>query len=128
MKQSPTQMTRQREAVLEVVRESMEHLTASEVFEAAKVKLPSISFATVYNSLRFLKDAGMIAEIQFGNDASRYDRMTERHDHALCTKCGMLIDLFLEAPGDLMRKAAKLSKFKAESIQFTLRGVCAGCQ
>lgn len=48
-------ITKQRQAVLLVIRESMAHLTANEVFAAAKVKLPTISFATVYNSLRYLK-------------------------------------------------------------------------
>ena len=89
-------LTRQREVVLRVIRDSREHLTASEVFSEAKVMLPSISFATVYNSLRFLKEAGHIAEIQFGNGASRFDRMTSRHDHAICTKCGTLVDIVME--------------------------------
>ena len=75
-------LTRAREVVLKVIRDSHEHLTANEVFAASKDKLPTISFATVYNSLRFLKDGGHIAEIQFGNGASRFDGMTHRHDHA----------------------------------------------
>src|SRR5918994_2198575 len=86
-------LTRQREVVLQVIRDANEHLTANEVFVNAKQLLPSISFATVYNSLRFLKDAGHIAEIQFGNGASRFDRMTHRHDHAICTACGKLVDI-----------------------------------
>ncbi|MCV4725941.1 transcriptional repressor, partial [Escherichia coli] len=67
-------LTRQRQVVLEVIKSSTDHLTANEVFAAAKRLLPSISFATVYNSLRYLKEAGQIAEISFGNGASRFDR------------------------------------------------------
>lgn len=120
-------LTKQREVVLEVIRDAPEHLTANEVFSAAKEKLPSISFATVYNSLRYLKEAGHIAEIQFGNGASRFDRMTHRHDHAICTKCGKLVDIEMEHPQDLIKKAAKYSKFKPESLEFTLRGLCPDC-
>ena len=120
-------LTRQREVVLQVIRDAREHLTANEVFAAAKERLPSISFATVYNSLRYLKDAGHIAEIQFGNGASRFDRMTHRHDHAICTKCGKLVDIEMEHPQDLIKKAAKYSKFKPESLEFTLRGLCPDC-
>ena len=83
-------LTKQRKVVLEAIRDSSSHLTASEVFGLAKAALPTISFATVYNSLRYLKEAGHIAEIQFGNGASRFDAMTHRHDHAICTKCGHL--------------------------------------
>jgi len=120
-------LTKQREVVLQVIRDAREHLTANEVFSAAKDMLPSISFATVYNSLRYLKDAGHIAEIQFGNGASRFDRMTHRHDHAICTKCGKLVDIEMEHPEELLKKAAKYSKFKPESLEFTLRGVCPDC-
>src|SRR5688572_16387311 len=91
-------LTKQREVVLQVIRDSCGHLTANEVFDSAKQMLPGISFATVYNSLRFLKEAGHIAEIQFGNGASRFDRITARHDHAICIKCGTLADIEMEHP------------------------------
>jgi Fur family peroxide stress response transcriptional regulator len=120
-------LTKQREVVLQVIRESETHLTANEVFNESKALLPTISFATVYNSLRFLKDAGHIAEIQFGNGASRFDKMTVRHDHALCVKCGKLVDMELELPAELVRLASEYSRFKPESIELTLRGLCPDC-
>jgi len=120
-------LTKQREVVLQVIRGAEQHLTANEVFGRAKELLPSISFATVYNSLRYLKEAGHIAEIQFGNGASRFDRMTHRHDHAICTSCGKLVDIEMEHPAELVKLAAKYSKFKPESLEFTLRGLCPDC-
>src|SRR5262245_24073964 len=121
-------LTRQRDVVLKVIREAHEHLTANDVFSRAKAILPSISFATVYNSLRYLKQAGHIAELQFGNGASRFDRMTHRHDHAICTCCGKLVDIEMEIPDEIVRRAAKFSKFKPESLEFTLRGLCPDCK
>lgn len=121
-------LTRQREVVLRVIRDAKSHLTANEVFTAAKDLLPSISFATVYNSLRYLKDAGHIAEIKFGDGASRFDRMTHRHDHAICTACGKLVDIEMEIPDEIVKRAAKYSKFKPESLEFTLRGKCPDCK
>jgi Fe2+ or Zn2+ uptake regulation protein len=120
-------LTRQREVVLRVIRDANAHLTANDVFAAAKQLLPSISFATVYNSLRYLKEAGHIAEIKFGDGASRFDRMTHRHDHAICTSCGKLVDIEMDVPEDIVKRAAKYSKFKPESIEFTLRGKCPDC-
>jgi Fe2+ or Zn2+ uptake regulation protein len=120
-------LTKQREVVLRVIRDAHEHLTANEVFGRAKELLPSISFATVYNSLRYLKDAGHIAEISFGNGASRFDRITHRHDHAICTACGKLVDIEMEHPAEIIKKAARQSKFKPESLEFTLRGLCPEC-
>ena len=120
-------LTKQREVVLQVIRGADSHLTANEVFGRAKELLPSISFATVYNSLRYLKESGHIAEIQFGNGASRFDRMTHRHDHAICTSCEKLVDIEMEHPAELVKMAAKRSKFKPESLEFTLRGLCPDC-
>lgn len=120
-------LTKQREAVLQAIRESEEHLTANEVFENARRILPGISFATVYNSLRYLKKEGLIGEVQFGADASRYDRKLTRHDHAICNKCGKLVDMELSLPAGLLEEAAGRSKFEAESIELTLRGLCPEC-
>lgn len=120
-------LTPQREAVLQAIRSSDGHLTASEVFEAARRRRPSISYATVYNSLRYLADAGLVHEINQGKGASRYDRETERHDHAVCTRCGKLVDFDLPATVELMRAAARRSRFKAESVHLTLKGVCPDC-
>lgn len=120
-------LTKQRQAVLRVIREADEHLTANEVFEAARRILPGISFATVYNSLRFLKNEGLIGEVRFGADATRYDRKLTRHDHAICNDCGKLVDLELPIPDGMLEEAADRSKFEAESIELTLRGLCPEC-
>lgn len=120
-------LTKQRAAILQVIRESGEHLTASGVFENARQILPGISFATVYNSLRYLKEAGHIAEISFGNGASRFDSITSRHDHAICTNCGKLVDMEIELPAEIVNFAAQFSGFKLESIELTLRGLCPEC-
>ena len=120
-------LTRQREVVLQVIRDEPEHLTANEVFDKAKQLLPGISFATVYNSLRYLKDAGHIAEISFGSGANRFDSKLTRHDHAICTKCGKLVDMELDLPAQLVASAAEFSRFKLESLELTLRGLCPDC-
>src|SRR5215470_368898 len=119
--------TKQRKAVLQVIHESDDHLTANEVFERARQLLPGISFATVYNSLHYLKDEGLIGEVIFGTDVTRYDRNLKRHDHAVCNNCGKLVDLELSIPAPLLQKAAKLSKFEPESIELVLRGSCPEC-
>jgi Fur family peroxide stress response transcriptional regulator len=120
-------LTPQRQAVLRVVSESAEHLTAAEIFAAAQKLLPKISYATVYNSLRYLKEAGLLSEITFGNAASRYDRETARHDHAICTACHKLLDFDLAETAGLMRLAARRSRFKPESVHLTLLGLCPDC-
>lgn len=110
-----------------MIRVSDKHLTAGEVFEGARRILPGISFATVYNSLRYLKNEGLIGEIRLGTDANLYDRNLTRHDHAICTKCGTLVDIEMEHPRELVNRAARIAKFRPESLEFTLRGICPDC-
>ena len=120
--------TKQRAAVLEVIRASEKHLTANEVYEDARRLLPGISFATVYNSLRYLKNEGLIGEVRFSSDCARYDRRLTRHDHAVCQKCGKLVDLELPISPSLLKKATELSRFQPESVEIVLRGLCPDCQ
>jgi len=121
-------LTRQRKVVLDVVRSGDTHPTAGEVFEAARKLMPAISFATVYNSLRYLKQAGLVREVAFGSGASRYDRETDRHDHAICSDCGTLVDFDLPGTVELIQAAARASRFKAESVHLTLVGLCPQCR
>ncbi len=120
-------LTKQRRSVLRVIRESDKHLTANEVFDDARRLLPGISFATVYNSLRYLKKEGLIGEIRLGTDANLYDRKLTRHDHAICSNCARLVDFELPLPDGLLEEAAKRSKFEGASIELTLRGLCPEC-
>src|ERR1700749_1531982 len=109
----------QRRAVLQAVAESDEHPTAGEIFEAARRRLPSISFATVYNSLKYLTDAGLVREMNFVKGSSRYDRVTTRHDHAVCSRCGRLVDFDLPETTGRVRAAARRSPSKPESVHLT---------
>ena len=121
-------LTKQRLIVLQAIRESDKHLTANEVFDDARRLMPGISFATVYNSLNYLKKEGLIGEIKFGTNANLYDRKLTRHDHAICNNCGKLVDLELSIPDELLKDASERSKFEATSIELTLRGLCPECR
>ena len=120
-------LTPQRDAVFQVIQERDDHPTASDIFEAARLRLPGISYATVYNSLRYLREAGLVYEIKFGDSASRYDRETERHDHAICNDCGKLVDFDLPDAAKLLQAAARKSHFQPQSVHLTLRGRCPDC-
>src|ERR1043166_7132130 len=121
-------LTRQRQVVLDAVQAGDHHPTAAQGFDTARQKLPGISFATVYNSLRFLRDSGLVHEIKFGDGASRYDRETERHDHAICSSCGRLVDFDLPGTVALTRAAARASRFEAQTVHLTLVGLCPKCR
>lgn len=90
-------MTGNRQVVLEVLRGSKTHPTAQDVFLAARELQPQIGFATVYRTLDWLVQHGMAQEIFRDKDgAAHYDANVARHDHAICSSCGKILDV--EAP------------------------------
>src|SRR5688500_20393199 len=85
--------TTQRAVVLDVVKQSDEHLTAGEVFERVRRRDPKVAYGTVYRSLHLLVQHGLIQELTFADQAGRYDGRTDRHDHVHCLRCGLLADV-----------------------------------
>ena len=120
--------TAQRSLVLEVVANAGKHLTAAEVFELVRQKDPRIGYGTVYRSLHLLVEHGLIQELTFADQASRYDGRTERHDHVHCNICGALFDV--EVPVALMARhvAEERSGFSITSHHTVFSGQCPVCR
>lgn len=125
---SGIRMTPQRLAILEEVRRAGGHLTAAEINERVHEKHPTISFGTVYRTLHLLAEHGLILEFPFGDQASRFDGRTDRHDHVHCTMCGRLVDV--DVPRALLAHhvAEDQSGFRIEGHQTIFLGVCPVCQ
>jgi Fur family peroxide stress response transcriptional regulator len=124
----PLRMTPQRQAILDAVRSSRDHPRAAEIYERVRAVLPGIAFGTVYNALHALADHGIILQLSFGDHASRFDGRVDRHDHALCTRCGELADAVAPPAPDVVRQAAAETGFAIHAYHTQLLGVCAACQ
>jgi Fe2+ or Zn2+ uptake regulation protein len=119
--------TAQRLLVLDVVSNADRHLTAAEIFELVRQKEPRIGYGTVYRSLHLLVEHGLIQELTFADQASRYDGRTDRHDHVHCNICGALLDV--EVPVALMARhvAEERSGFRITSHHTVFSGECPCC-
>lgn len=118
------------QAVLEVLRISGNHPTALDVYEAVRQSRPRIGLATVYRILHQLTEQGLIKELEHGGECARYDARTSRHDHAICTSCGALLDIPMEIrlPDEALQAAAKASGIELASHEVRIYGQCASCQ
>jgi Fur family peroxide stress response transcriptional regulator len=117
-------------AVLAVVRESASHPTAQEVHDAVRLMRPGIGLATVYRILHQLTRQGMIRVWGYEGERVRYDGRADRHDHALCTVCGALLDLPLEIElsRTALEEAARAAGLELASYEVRMYGRCAHCQ
>ncbi len=118
------------QAVLEAVRSTENHPTALEVYEAVKRERPRIGLASVYRILHHLVEQEYIRELDLGDESSRYDGRTSRHDHAICRSCGMLLDLPVEVilSQHALQDAARAAGIELESHEVRLYGLCTSCQ
>lgn len=73
------------------------HVTAESLFEAARVRGESVSLATVYNTLRAFRDAGLLTEITLTGGRTFFDTRTDDHPHYLWEEDGTLTDAPKEA-------------------------------
>src|SRR5690348_16561711 len=97
-------------AVLEALQATERHPTALEVYNDVRRTRPRIGLATVYRILHQLAERGLIKEAIGHENECRYDAHTGRHDHAICTQCGALLDIPVDiALSDEMLRAAALS-------------------
>jgi Fur family transcriptional regulator, peroxide stress response regulator len=120
--------TTQRAEVLEEVRRSQSHLTAGEIFERVRRRDPRIAYGTVYRTLHLLAEHGLIQELTFADQASRYDGRVERHDHVHCLECGVLLDVDVPVALMALHVAAEQSGFDVSSHHTVFSGRCPGCK
>ena len=121
-------LTRQRMAVREVIQQSDTHLSVQEIYDLARERLPGIAYATVYNSLAYLRTAGLVGEVHLRNGRALFDRRTDRHDHLWCRRCGVVIDCQFPDVQVTQAAIADEAQFKIERAYVVAEGLCATCQ
>jgi Fe2+ or Zn2+ uptake regulation protein len=120
--------TAQRALILEVVKAADEHLTAGEIFERVRQRDTRVAYGTVYRSLHLLAQHGLIQELTFADQASRYDARVERHDHVHCTVCGLLLDVDVPVALIARHVAEEQSRFQVTDHHTVFYGLCPNCR
>lgn len=118
------------QAVLEIVRSVQSHPTAQEIYEAVRDVRPRIGLATVYRLLHQLVKQGYVKEVGQSEEGCHYDGHISRHDHAVCTRCGALLDVPVEVaiPLEVLQAAARATGVTLSSHEVRLYGLCPSCQ
>lgn len=120
-------MTAQRQAIYEIVKQADDHPTAAEIIERLKHHGHQFAYGTVYNSLRYLTDSGLIRELKLGDAASRYDGEMEDHQHVVCTSCGRVDEVFTALPQAWFDAVRGETRYTLADHQVILTGTCPDC-
>ncbi len=120
-------LTPQRLAIVRAIADDESHPTAQELFERLQPELPTMSFATVYNTLDALSTAGLCASRQLSSGATRFDPNTEAHHHAVCDGCSRVFDV--PATGRAARPGHTdvAPGFVVRAVERVYRGACRAC-
>ena len=118
--------TRQKEAILSVIRGVGIHMSAEEIYAQVQQKEPGIGLATVYRNLKNLCDQQMIRKVTV-DGYSFYDGCSDPHDHFICDVCGEISDIPCFEHGELegfITKQIPGTVKRRISVYF---GICEDC-
>lgn len=122
LKAAGLKATRQRRAIVQELVGDESHPTAQGLFERLQPSFPTMSFATVYNTLSALASVEAVRPMNFGG-ATRFDPNTAPHHHAICDRCESVLDI---AVGRAPRRP-NLPDFEVQRVEYVYRGICAAC-
>ncbi len=126
-------ITKPRQAVLEVLDGTREHLTADEIVSRAEDSSPGVHRATVYRALATLGELGLVTHTHLPGSATVYHlalpaAALERHAHLQCTSCQAVIDVPVEILSPLAEALDREVGFRLEPDHAALLGQCADCR
>ncbi len=121
-------MTPQRLAILHVLHHAGTHLSPGEIYKRARQELPGITEPTVYRTLDFLTENGLIYPSHSGNRHSTYEIAGRDHHHVVCRICGAEIEVEHALLASLYRKLETASGYTHIDSHVNFLGICPQCQ
>lgn len=120
LRQCDIQPTPQRIAIVEYLSKSQAHPSADDVLSYARKKCPTVSRATVYNTLNLLVARGLLGVQTIKEGAVVFDPNLENHHHFIDNETGDIYDI----PWDQLQVKGKekLKDFEITEFQVILRG------
>ena len=134
LRRAGLKLTPQRIAIVREFAGDTSHPTAQDLFERLTPNFPSMSFATVYNTLDTLARAGLASIVRLPGkrgDAARFDPNSAPHHHAVCDACGSVLDIaagtLAPTPGATKRLERAAPGFSVRTVERVYRGLCSRC-
>jgi Fe2+ or Zn2+ uptake regulation protein len=121
-------MTPQRLVILSILENAGRHLTPQEVFERSQRVLPGMTEATIYRSLNFLTEQGLVLAAHIGSGQLVYEIAGHDHHHLICRACGETREIDHALLESLYQQFQVNTGYQIDSLHLTFFGLCPGCQ
>ena len=128
LRRAELRATPQRLAICDLLIHSDQHPTAFQIFEKIKPDYPSLSLATVYNTLDVLVGLGLVISIgSVGDDRVHYDANLFPHINLACKNCHRIVDIEMKEVEQLGEEVARKSGFDIDGSRILYYGTCPDC-
>jgi Fur family peroxide stress response transcriptional regulator len=126
-KQSGAKLTHQRMEIFREVAQTGDHPDAEKVFQGVRERMPTISLDTVYRTLWWLKELGLITTLGSSRERTRFDANLSRHHHFVCIECGLTRDFYSDKFDKLTLPESVQSIGHMKTTHVAVKGVCLEC-
>jgi Fur family ferric uptake transcriptional regulator len=121
--------TAPRDDIARVFFELGRHISAEELYSEVKKINPHVGYATIYRTLKLLKDCGLLSERHFDEGQARYEVAGgHHHDHFICENCGKIIEFENEELERIQQVVAQKMGALLRRHKMELYGLCADCR
>lgn len=126
---SGMRLTLPRLKIIEFLDHNQSHPTARQVFDTIKNECPTLSLATVYNTLEVLVEHGLVHNLGTAfDDEVHYDGEVFPHINLICIQCHAIQDLPVEMLQDISKQVDEKTGFKISGSRIVYYGRCNACQ
>lgn len=123
-------LTAQRRVIADIFFRTEGHHSAEEIARAVREQHSGIGPATVYRTLKLLREAGLATGMNTGDGLARYESPFRRahHDHLVCRHCGRIVEFENDQIEALQQRVAERHGFVVTDHRLELFGVCGACR
>ena len=122
-KKAGIRITGQRRLIIKVPENSNDHPDVETLFERANKIDNRVSIATVYRTVKILKNAGILEKLEFNDGRSRFeDAVRNHHDHLIDLDTGKVIEFIDEEIEHIQKKIANKLGYKLIGHKLELYG------
>jgi len=115
----------QRMKIFEYLNLRKNHPTVDRIFKDLVKEIPTLSKATVYNTLDLFKRSELAKVVTIEDNETRYDSEVSVHGHFKCENCGRIFDFPVDI--DAISSDA-LENYSITEKNIYFKGICPGCR
>lgn len=120
--------TPQRLEIFRQVARTDEHPEADVICARVRERMPTVSHDTVYRTLAFLEENGLIRKLSPLHGSARFDANIRKHHHFVCIECGGAWDFYSDELDRFSPPPEVSALGVVRSVHTELHGICRTCQ